>query len=922
MSDEAEDPLQRAVRAKESGNAHFKAKRYDEAIKNYTEAIEVCPPGSKEAAVFYSNRAACWLKLDKYDNALSDANSSLLVAPNDVKALYRRALAQEGLGNSVGAFRDIKQVLAIEPKNADAIEAAQRLTATIKKQAEKMQSTDGIVAEMFTAVSDPSLPKDKLIQAAKNFAILSRESAGAERIFQARGLPQLVSLLDSDHAEVVHHILETFVGLCSDSPTRAHAVIQVLSLEKVRSLLASPLSSVHTSAVSVLRHALLAVSGAHAQAGKGPEGALVLASGALLTPVVRVLLSSLTSINVSANARDLILETITTTIPNMVDVYTKESAIMSFLQLAASTSSVGSGPPVGENTRVSVSLAISTLHKHMGKGQGKLLEECTWFVLTRLSKEDAESQVSGLTALAAIIEGVTEVGNKVLGEELVLTRALKMAKSEDPSCQIVAAEVLALAASDKDRCQGIMAEGLPALKSLHASNDDRVKVRALVGLCKLGSVGGSNVNARTMADGSTAKLEHICRKFLVGAKKGESIRKWAAEGMAFLTLDAEAKEALIADTPALNTLFSMAVGSDPSLLYGIASIFVNLTNSYDRAEKNPELEALGKFAGENVPQEHELDSEEHVKKRVAALLYAGVVPSLLTLAKSESKRTREQVSRVFLALTAEVIHRGAVIQQGGAKCLIPLALDNTDTGKLVAAQALAKIGITCDPKLAFPGQRALEVVRPLVQLLKAEHGLQQFEGLMALTNLGSMSEDVRRRICKEGALPLIESLMFEEHELIRRAATEAMCNLLSLEEVHKRFYSEEVERVKLWTLFSGESDVALAKAASGGLAQISHDPKICQKIMEVKAAPEILKELVTGDNVDLHFRGLYILANLIGASKEIAAKLLEGEFLEILQAYAIGSFPEQQKECAQRALQKAVEYGLIAPNPDLKKNPE
>lgn len=918
MSDEAEDPLQRAVNAKESGNVHFKAKRYDEAVKHYSEAIELCPKGSKEAAVFYSNRAACWLKLEKYSNALSDADSALSISPNDVKALYRRALAHEALGNSVSAFRDIKQVLTVEPKNAEAVEAAQRLAATIKKQAEKMQSTDGIVSEMFAAISGPSLPKDKLVQAAKNFAILSRENAGAERIFQAQGLPQLVSLLDSDLEEVVHHTLETFVGLCSDSPTRAHAVIQVLSIEKVRALLASSLSSVHTSAVSVLRHALLAVSGAQAQTKKGSEGALVPSASTLLVPIVRTLLASLTSANVSANARDLILETITATIPNMAEVYLKESAVKSFLQLAASTGSVSGALPVGENTRISVSLAISTLHKHMGQSQGTLLEECTWFILTKLSKEGVEEQVCGLSALAAIIEGVTEVGNKVLGEELVLTRALKMAKSEDPSCQAVAAEVLALAASDKERCQGIMAEGLPALKSLYASSDDRVRVRALVGLCKLGSVGGSNVNARTLVEGSTVKLEHVCRKFLVSSKKGESIRKWAAEGMAFLTLDAEVKEALTGDTPALNTLFSMAAGRDLSLLFGIASIFVNLTNSYDKVERNPELEALGKFAGENVPQEHELDGEEFVNKRIASLLHAGVVPCLLTLAKTESKRIREQVSRVFLALTTEVTNRGAVIQQGGAKCLVPLALDNTDKGKLIAAQALAKIGITCDPKLAFPGQRALEVVRPLVQLLNAEHGLQQFEGLMALTNLGSMNDDVRRRICKEGALPLMESLMFEEHELIRRAATEAMCNLLSLEEVHKRFYSDEVERVKLWTLFSGESDEALAKAASGGLAQISHDPKVCEKIMSVKAAPEILKELLTRDNPDLHFRGLYILANLISASKEIATKLLEGEFLDILQAYAIGPFPEQQKECAQRALQKAVEYGLIAPNPDLK----
>ena len=61
--------------------------------------------------------------------------------------------------------------------------------------------------------------------------------------------------------------------------------------------------------------------------------------------------------------------------------------------------------------------------------------------------------------------------------------------------------------------------------------------------------------------------------------------------------------------------------------------------------------------------------------------------------------------RVFTAICSIEKHRGLVIQQGGAKVLIPLALDNTDAGKLKAAQALSKIAITNDPKIAFPGQR-------------------------------------------------------------------------------------------------------------------------------------------------------------------------------------------------------------------------
>ena len=39
------------------------------------------------------------------------------------------------------------------------------------------------------------------------------------------------------------------------------------------------------------------------------------------------------------------------------------------------------------------------------------------------------------------------------------------------------------------------------------------------------------------------------------------------------------------------------------------------------------------------------------------------------------------------------------------QALIPLASDNTDIGKIKAAQALAKITITSNPEIAFPGER-------------------------------------------------------------------------------------------------------------------------------------------------------------------------------------------------------------------------
>lgn len=111
------------------------------------------------------------------------------------------------------------------------------------------------------------------------------------------------------------------------------------------------------------------------------------------------------------------------------------------------------------------------------------------------------------------------------------------------------------------------------------------------------------------------------------------------------------------------------------------------------------------------------------------------------------------------------------------KALIPLASDNTDVGKIKAAQALAKITITSNPEIAFPGERVrftcckkpleltktklqlnfshltmsrffscqiYEMVRPLVSLLSLECTLlQNFEALMALTNLAGISERLR-----------------------------------------------------------------------------------------------------------------------------------------------------------------------------------
>lgn len=941
--------LMEATTVKEKGNQFFKDKDYVQAAACYTEALQlssaVVDGEPKERCIYFKNRAACFLKMKEYEKALEDCVSALSLVSSDTKALYRYAQALEGMGKEAESLVQLKKLLSIDPRNKEANEMARRLMVSLKKQSEQFHSTNSLVEEMYKTLSDPQAPLERRVQSAKNMAILSREEGGAQQLFQAGGVARLIPYLESDSPDLVNHVLQVFVGLSIGNKSRATSVLEILTLEKLSTYLSSTRINIGMSAVTILKEILLSTI-ATKQPVKDQSNAKDTAEDEnesvtkqqldtpFILPLIQFIFLSLASYDILGDTRDGILELFVKTIPhsNMASLYVKEKLVEHVLQVASHTwqdmeelqkDKEIVRLPVSADCRMNVSMVLSSLYERIrGKDEKDLRDlfkqQCSTFILLHAQQSDLLSQLGTMASLAALLQGVVEVGNEIISkEESILKLAVSLATSSTISSQAVAVEAIALAASDKSRCQEIMTQGLPALKELYHSSDDRIQVRALVGLCKLGSSGGSNVNAKPFSDGANVKLEKTCRQFLVSSKKEDNLKKWAAEGIAFLSLDAEVKEALIQDKPALQVLFKLAESSDKSLLYGIASIFVNLTNSYDKPERNPELEELGKFAGENIPKEHEFDGPDYVKNRVDTLLKAGIIQALSGLIVCNSKAIREQVARVFLALTVEVSNRGPVIQQGGVKNLILLASENSEKGQHIASQALAKIGITNNPQLAFPGQRAIEVVRPLVRLLKSENGLQQFEGLMALTNLASLSDEIRQHIYREGAIPIMEGLMFEEQELIRRASTEALCNMIQLEEVHKRFYGDDLERVKLWTLFSGEEDVGLARAASGGLAQLSHDPKLCSKIMEVKSSLEILKELVTNENQELQYRGMYIIANLIEASQDIAAKLLEGELLDILMAYLQGDFPPNVKNQVERGLKKAVEYGLIMPNPDI-----
>lgn len=99
---------------------------------------------------------------------------------------------------------------------------------------------------------------------------------------------------------------------------------------------------------------------------------------------------------------------------------------------------------------------------------------------------------------------------------------LVMANTDDELQQKVACECIVAAASKADKAKAIIAQGVEILKNLYKSKNEAVRVRALVGMCKLGSSSGSDASMKPFAEGSTVKLADACRRFLLMPGKKRS----------------------------------------------------------------------------------------------------------------------------------------------------------------------------------------------------------------------------------------------------------------------------------------------------------------------------------------------------------------------------------------------------------------
>ncbi|CAF1633357.1 unnamed protein product [Adineta ricciae] len=126
--------------SKDEGNDSFGRGEYQQALEKYSNAISLCPmKHTRDRAVIYANRAACLMKMEKYEAAVQSCTKSIELDPTYTKPYIRRADSYKQIDKLEEALQDYQKILELDPNNAQARREVYVLPDQIKERNEKLK---------------------------------------------------------------------------------------------------------------------------------------------------------------------------------------------------------------------------------------------------------------------------------------------------------------------------------------------------------------------------------------------------------------------------------------------------------------------------------------------------------------------------------------------------------------------------------------------------------------------------------------------------------------------------------------------------------------------------------------------------------------------------------------------------------------
>lgn len=146
------DPV-KAEEEKELGNQRYKDGDYPTAIKHYTEAIKRNPDDPK----YYSNRAACYMKLAAFDLGLKDCEKCIEIDPKFIKGWIRKGKILQGMQQQGKALTAYQKALEVDPKNQEALDAYKSCSVSFSSDPEEVRKRAMSDPEVQRILSDPTM---------------------------------------------------------------------------------------------------------------------------------------------------------------------------------------------------------------------------------------------------------------------------------------------------------------------------------------------------------------------------------------------------------------------------------------------------------------------------------------------------------------------------------------------------------------------------------------------------------------------------------------------------------------------------------------------------------------------------------------------------------------------------------------------
>ncbi|KAI3383938.1 hypothetical protein SNEBB_006847 [Seison nebaliae] len=138
--EELEKNKKLAVEMKEEGNSQFVQGNLNGAEVNYSYGLDICPSTDKKMiSILFQNRAACFLREKKKQEALEDLNASIQFNENYIKAYLKRAKLLEEMGKLDEALADYKTVNEKDKNVRECYVEMMRLEELIRTRNEKMK---------------------------------------------------------------------------------------------------------------------------------------------------------------------------------------------------------------------------------------------------------------------------------------------------------------------------------------------------------------------------------------------------------------------------------------------------------------------------------------------------------------------------------------------------------------------------------------------------------------------------------------------------------------------------------------------------------------------------------------------------------------------------------------------------------------